>query len=165
MKKVIKRDGNKQDFNVEKIKKAIKKASNSLEKEYQIPDEEIQEMAESISFEIADSNEIDIEKIQDLVEKELMENGHYEVAKSYILYRDQRAKERFKRTKIIKEIKQKLDGKVNEKQNANVDEESFGGRKGESADLLVKEMALDYYVSPKVAKNHRENRIYILFLN
>ena len=73
MKKVIKRDGNKQDFNVEKIKKAIKKASNSLEKEYQIPDEEIQEMAESISFEIADSNEIDIEKIQDLVEKELME--------------------------------------------------------------------------------------------
>ena len=63
MKKVIKRDGNKQDFNVEKIKKAIKKASNSLEKEYQIPDEEIQEMAESISFEIADSNEIDIEKI------------------------------------------------------------------------------------------------------
>ena len=102
MKKVIKRDGNKQDFNVEKIKKAIKKASNSLEKEYQIPDEEIQEMAESISFEIADSNEIDIEKIQDLVEKELMENGHYEVAKSYILYRDQRAKERFKRTKIIK---------------------------------------------------------------
>ena len=31
MKKVIKRDGNKQDFNVEKIKKAIKKASNSLE--------------------------------------------------------------------------------------------------------------------------------------
>ena len=165
MKKVIKRDGNKQDFNVEKIKKAIKKASNSLEKEYQIPDEEIQEMAESISFEIADSNEIDIEKIQDLVEKELMENGHYEVAKSYILYRDQRAKERFKRTKIIKEIKQKLDGKVNEKQNANVDEESFGGRKGEGADLLVKEMALDYYVSPKVAKNHRENRIYIHDLN
>ena len=62
-------------------------------------------------------------------------------------------------------MQKKLDGKVNEKQNANVDEESFGGRKGESADLLVKEMALDYYVSPKVAKNHRENRIYIHDLN
>lgn len=165
MKKVIKRDGNEQEFNVEKIKRAIKKASNSLDKEYQISDEEIQEMAESISFETADDDEIDIEKIQDLVEKELMENGHYEIAKSYILYRDQRAKERFKRTKIIKEIRQKLDGKVNEKQNANVDEESFGGRKGESADLLVKEMALDYYVTPKMAKNHRENRIYLHDLN
>ena len=129
MKKVIKRDGNKQDFNVEKIKKAIKKASNSLEKEYQIPDEEIQEMAESISFEIADSNEIDIEKIQDLVEKELMENGHYEVAKSYILYRDQRAKERFKRTKIIKEIKQKLDGKETEEKQMKQIKERFKGKK------------------------------------
>ena len=48
MKKVIKRDGNEQEFNVEKIKRAIKKASNSLDKEHQIPDEEIQEMAESI---------------------------------------------------------------------------------------------------------------------
>lgn len=104
---------------------------------------------------------VDVEEIQDLVEKGLQNKNCYDVAKAFILYRDQRAKERFKRLDIMKRIKTKLDASDVQNQNANLDEHSFGGRKGEADGELLKQMALDYYISAKFAKNHLENRIYI----
>jgi ribonucleoside-triphosphate reductase len=46
-------------------------------------------------------------------------------------------------------------------QNANVDEKSFGGRVGETSDLIMKQYALDYCVSAKTKSNHLNNEIYI----
>lgn len=45
--------------------------------------------------------------------------------------------------------------------NANVDEYSFGGRKFEAAGVLLKDVAMNDYISPDVANAFRDNRIYI----
>lgn len=158
---VIKRDGKKVDFNRKNVEKAIIAANKSVESCLRIDDDKIQKVADFVENEATKQSEIDVEEIQDLVEKGLQNKNCYAVAKSFILYRNERAKERFKRMDIMKRIKEKLDASNVQNQNANLDEHSFGGRKGEAESELLKQMALDYYVSPKFAKNHLNNRIYI----
>lgn len=158
---VVKRDGKKVDFNRKNVEKAIIAANKSVESRLRIDDDKIQKVADFVENEATKQSEIDVEEIQDLVEKGLQNKNCYAVAKSFILYRNERAKERFKRLDIMKRIKEKLDASNVQNQNANLDEHSFGGRKGEAESELLKQMALDYYVSPKFAKNHLNNRIYI----
>ena len=159
--KVIKRDGKQEEFNEVNIRKAIKAANNSVDKEKQISDEKVEKVLNFVLKNISSEEKVEIEKIQDLVEDGLMKENCFEVAKSFILYREERAKERFKRLKIVKEIKEKLEASNIQNQNANLDEASFGGRKGEADSALLKQMALDYYISPKFAKNHINNRVYL----
>lgn len=158
---VIKRDGRKANFNIEKIKRGIKDASNSLEKEFQISDEKLEKVLELIENKIKDKESIEAEDLLIIVQNALMNKNCYEVATEYIKYAEDRNKERFRKLEIMKEIKEKLDASNVQNQNANLDEHSFGGRKGEADSALLKKMALDYYISPKYAKNHINNRIYI----
>ena len=158
--KVIKRDGKKEEFNEINIRKVIDKASSSVSKENQLSSEKIEKVLNYVLKNIS-GEEIEVEKIQDLVENGLMKENCFDVAKSFILYREERAKERFKKLGIIKEINEKLSATNIQNQNANLDEASFGGRKGEADSALMKQLALDYYISPKFAKNHINNRVYI----
>ena len=102
-----------------------------------------------------------VEEIQDLVEKGLMATKRKDVAKAYILYRENRNKIRAKNSEMIKQVGDKLNASAIENQNANLDESSFGGRKGEAANVLTKQYALDYIVSPMARNNHLNNEIYI----
>lgn len=102
-----------------------------------------------------------VEQIQDLVEKGLMATKRKDVAKAYILYRENRSRERNKNSDMIKQIGKKLTAAAVENQNANIDEHSFGGRKGEAMNVFMKQYALDYIVSPMARKNHLNNEIYI----
>ncbi len=162
MKKVIKRDGKLQDFDPNKIKKVIIAANSQVDKEKRISDEDIEKVLQNIlkSIDSIKEEAIEIEKIQDFVEKSLIKYNHHEVVKAFILYREERARERFKRLSITKEINEKLAASNIENQNANVDEASFGGRKGEASSALNKQLALDYYMNKKTARNHLLNRIY-----
>lgn len=163
-KTVIKRDGVKrQDFNPEKIKKAIRAANTQVDKEKRLDEDQIEKVLQNVikSIEGIQEETIDIEQIQDFVEKSLIKYNHHAVVKAFILYREERNKERFKKLAITKEINKKLAASDIENQNANVDEASFGGRKGEASSCLNKQLALDYYMNPKFAKNHLQNRIYI----
>ena len=161
---VIKRDGVKrQDFNPEKIKKAIRAANTQVDKEKRLDEDQIEKVLQNVikSIEGIQEETIDIEQIQDFVEKSLIKYNHHAVVKAFILYREERNKERFKKLAITKEINKKLAASDIENQNANVDEASFGGRKGEASSCLNKQLALDYYMNPRFAKNHLQNRIYI----
>jgi len=85
-----------------------------------------------------------------------------DVAKAYILYRDKRNKEREGNIDWMKLISEKLQAKNVQNQNANVDEHSFGGRKGEADNVLMREIALNHIgMSKKSRDNHLNNRIYI----
>lgn len=164
IKTVIKRDGVKrQDFNPEKIKKAIRAANTQIDKEKRLDEDQIEKVLQNVikSIESIQEETIDIEQIQDFVEKSLIKYNHHAVVKAFILYREERNKERFKKLAITKEINKKLAASNIENQNANVDEASFGGRKGEASSCLNKQLALDYYMNQKFAKNHLLNRIYI----
>lgn len=106
-----------------------------------------------------------VEEIQDLAEKGLMSLKRKEYAKAYILYRDKRTRERNRKSTLIKQIGEKLSASNVQNQNANVDERSFGGRMGEANDVMTKQYALDYIISPMAKANHLNNEIYIHDLN
>lgn len=155
--KVIKRDGSKQDFSPDKIKAVITKAFNSVQQE--VPDKFLEQLMGS--FDKIKKDEIDVEDIQDIIQNELIKRNKYEVVESFILYRNKRAEIREQKSDLIKNIKNKLQGSNIENQNANVDEESFGGRIGEAARIVSKNDALKYRMSKKSRKNHENNEIYI----
>lgn len=155
--KVIKRDGSKQDFSPDKIKAVITKAFNSVQQE--VPDKFLEQLMGS--FDKIKKDEMDVEDIQDIIQNELIKRNKYEVVESFILYRNKRAEIREQKSDLIKNIKNKLQGSNIENQNANVDEESFGGRIGEAARIVSKNDALKYRMSKKSRKNHENNEIYI----
>ncbi len=104
---------------------------------------------------------LNIEQIQDLVEKGLMSTKRKDVARAYITYRNERTAERNRKNSLIKTVSEKLTASNVQNQNANIDEHSFGGRMGEANEALTKQYALDYCVSQKARENHLNNRIYI----
>lgn len=96
-KMIIKRDGSVEDFNSEKIYKAIKKAFISTNRTYK--DEELSAMVDELVSKTNGDN-LSVEEIQNLVEEALMEHKYYDVARHYILYREERTKLRQYRTAI-----------------------------------------------------------------
>lgn len=156
---VIKRDGNREPFNSEKIFHAIMKAMNEtdhLEKDL------AQKITTSITNTLITSgeNDVDIEHIQDMIEKKLMASNCKDVAKKFIIYRDNREKRRAMSTKVFQEVIKKTKGENIVNANANVDEKSFGGRKNEAAEIIQKEIALNTLMNPEVAAAHNEGYIY-----
>ncbi len=83
---VIKRNGEKEKFNIKKIANAMQKAYLSVGEV--ITDKECLQQAEEITKEYHRNSVINIEKIQDDVELFLMESRKYEVAKAYIKFRE-----------------------------------------------------------------------------
>lgn len=159
---IIKRDGRKKKFDKFKIVDAVLAAFKSI-------DGTITEYAEIKAGNIADyiqdyaensDHELTIEEIQDLVEKGLSSTKRKDVAKEYILYRNERTRERNKNSVLVRNIGEKLKASNVENQNANVDELSFGGRRGEAANVLMKQYALDYCMSEMARNNHLDNVIY-----
>ena len=87
--KVIKRDGTTTDFDGSKIFTAIKKANESVDFEDRITDDQITAIVDDISS--RHRARLLVEDIQDMVEEKLMELQKYQLMKSYILYRYERA--------------------------------------------------------------------------
>ena len=163
MKYILKRDGIKEPFNPEKIKNAILKAFAAVDgqlTDYAI--EKANNIADYIEGYCVDYDGIlSIEEIQDLVENGLMSTKRKDVAKAYITYRQERTKQRNANSQYVKNIENKLNVENNLMQNANMDEESFGGRMGEASSANLKEYALNYCMPKWMADLHRNNEIYI----
>lgn len=160
--KVIKRDGTEVRFDRFKIQDAIFKAyeASPLETHLTIETELLTEQIVNKVEELGQPT-IGVEQIQDIVEKTLMENGYFETAKQYILYRDMRSRNRNNSSELFKVIGEKLAASNVVNQNANVDEKSFGGRKGEASNELMKWYALNNCMSAMARENHLRNEIYI----
>ena len=158
---IKKRDGSYCSFDKSRIITAINKAF--LEVDGQIYETDTAEdIADEIQgYLLADPSKRTVESIQDLVEKLLMESERKDVAKSYIRYRYKKEVSRNYSNDFIKAIREKLDARNIQNQNANVDEASFGGRTGEASGAMTKRLALDYICSNMAKWNHEHNRIYI----
>ena len=104
---VIKRNGDKVSFDKSKIAEAILKANKDVTGRQKAS----VKLAKDISKEIEnyDKKSLGVEDIQDMVEKKLMENDKYDLAKKYILYREKRAMVRQSNTTDIS-IKELIDG-------------------------------------------------------
>ena len=153
---VIKRDGTKVLFNPDKIIRAIEKAMISAYGSI-YETETAEEIADLISNQ---GQDMTVEQIQDLVENYLMKSEYCEAAKSYIIYREQRNKERIRRSKMLQTVMRRTDASAVENSNANVDEKSFSGREKEASADIQKIIALDYTLSPEVANAHKNMLLY-----
>lgn len=156
---VKKRDGQIVRFNQSKIMDAISKANKSVEKKERANTNERKEIIKYIKS--LKLSEISVEEIQDIIEQKLMELNKFELAKKYILYREERTKIRNRNSQLMKDVAKKINASDVQNQNANVDENSFGGRAGEARDELLKDYALNYIVSDMSRANHINNEIYI----
>lgn len=161
--KVIKRDGRLVDFDPAKIERAILAAFEDVDGEISAyAKDKAENIASYIEGYYLDVDETpNIEDIQDLVEKGLMATKRKDVAKAYILYREERNKIRNSNSQLMKAIKEKIEASDVQNQNANIDEYSFGGRMGEARSELMKDYALNYLVSDMARENHLNNEIYI----
>ena len=90
-----------------------------------------------------------------------MSTKRKDVAKAYIKYREMRTKERNWNNEMMRAAEEKLTGAKIDNQNANVDEHSFGGRRGEFDSAILKQYALDNCMSKMARENHLNNEIYI----
>ncbi len=86
--KVIKRNGTEVEFDITKIITAITKANEAIEEEARLTPMQIRRIAEAVELSCIRLNRApEVEEIQDMVEKQIMAHGAYEVAKKYITYR------------------------------------------------------------------------------
>ena len=104
---VVKRNGTIVDFDQRKIINAISKANNEVKVSERATKKEIGEIIDYINS--LKKDRILVEDIQDVIEEKLMEYGHYELAKIYIIYRYKRALVR-KANTTDQSIKELIDG-------------------------------------------------------
>ena len=153
---VIKRDNTEVSYDLEKISIALGGAFAECGKEFD--DDSLLNKIEEEIFN-RDYPAISVEEIQDIIEEKLMSSGYIEEARAYIRYRY--LHELNRKRKIEKDIEEKLLALNVVNQNANIDEYSFGGRKGEADSVFMKQYALDHCMSKKSKENHLNNEIYI----
>ena len=104
MRKIIKRDGRKVNFNESKIYNAINDAFDACEKSNPAMVEKItDEVVSTIDKKFCDEVPY-VEDVQDLIEKTLIKHNQADVAKAYILYRHERTRAREIRTENFKKI-------------------------------------------------------------
>lgn len=159
---IMKRDGTLVPFNKDKIVIAINQAFLDVDGTLYETDtandiaDEIYNIAKMLP-----SRNLTVEEIQNAVEDYLMRSERKDVARAYIRYRYRKEVARNYSNDFINTIKEKLNATDVQNQNANMDENSFGGRTGEASSVVTKQLALDYIVSPRSKENHLNNEIYI----
>lgn len=88
---VIKRNGEEVEFDAEKISNAIQKANNEVTDDKKLTLLQIADVTRKVVERIEKaSHAVNVERIQDLVEIAIMEEGGYEIAQKYVRYRYQR---------------------------------------------------------------------------
>jgi len=99
---VKKRNGENEEYQSDKILAAMQKAFESGEDE--ISQDELSVILKRVEELLEGKNQPQVEEIQDCVEQALMESGHFQVAKRYILYRERRAQLRVSRLHLTESL-------------------------------------------------------------
>ena len=128
---IIKRDGRKDSFDLDKIAKAIYQAAQSVGGDNYEESVELSKKVYEYLNEKLDNDIPTVEQVQDAVEHVLIEEGHASTAKSYILYRAERTKAREMNSEIMKTYEQLTfqDAKDSDvkRENANVNADTAMG--------------------------------------
>ena len=162
---IIKRDGRKTSFNIEKISNAVFKAAQSVGgNDYK----EAQRIAGIVCKQAEEKfgNDIpNVEEVQDIVEEVLINEGHKQTAKAYMLYRHDRTRAREMNTNLMKVLtdltfKSAKDSDI-KRENANIDADTAMGTMLKYGSVSAKEFYEMYVLSPKEAKAHANGDIHI----
>lgn len=161
---VVKRDGSIEEFNVDKIISAVEKAFKSCNKK--MP-QYLYDMIGAL-FGTLEGDTISIEEIQNKVEDVLMNDKHFDVAKSYIIYREQHKQARFIRERIdyMNEYSQSNENAATSSEtdaNANVTMKNVANLEGEvykTTNRVIQRQRMKDKLNemyPEVAKKYEED--------
>lgn len=161
---VVKRDGSIEEFNVDKIISAVEKAFKSCNKK--MP-QYLYDMIGAL-FGTLEGDTIGIEEIQNKVEDVLMNDKHFDVAKSYIIYREQHKQARFIRERIdyMNEYSQSNENAATSSEtdaNANVTMKNVANLEGEvykTTNRVIQRQRMKDKLNemyPEVAKKYEED--------
>ena len=159
---VVKRDGRRVNFDVDKIYKALVKAACEVTPMSPLLEAKLEGITEKIVAEVTHrfSQDVKIYEIQNIVEHELLNANEYAIAKAYISYRTQRDFDRSQATDInftIDKLLNKDQTVVNE--NANKDSDVFNTQRDLTAGIVGKSIGLKM-LPPHVANAHQKGDIH-----
>ena len=169
---VVKRSGQRVNFNDTKVAIAIKKGFDSVYEDYD--EKNVNKVKEKVLADIEkeykDRKTIGVEDIQDIIEKNLKKLHYDEVYDSYKGYRERRSasreafveKQQHKFVKAIESLGLKSAAEENAKrENANVDGDGPMGTMLHFGSTISKEFAKAYLMDNKYARAHDEGAIHI----
>ena len=160
--KIIKRSGVEADFDPQKIVVAITKANDSVPQYRRLSVDKISEIATQVT-DIAErlGRALNVEEIQDNVERLLMQAGSYEVAKAYITYRYTRALVRQANT-TDKQILSLIDCQNEDikQENSNKNPTINSVQRDYMAGEVSKDLATRILLPPEVVAAHKEGIIH-----
>lgn len=161
---VVKGNGSIEEFNVDKIISAVEKAFKSCNKK--MP-QYLYDMIGAL-FGTLEGDTIGIEEIQNKVEDVLMNDKHFDVARSYIIYREQHKQARFIRERIdyMDEYSQSNENAATSSEtdaNANVTMKNVANLEGEvykTTNRVIQRQRMKDKLNemyPEVAKKYEED--------
>ena len=161
---IIKRDGRRVNFELDKITQAIYKAAQALGGNDRTTAETLANQVVAYLEEKGNQTPT-VEQIQDAVEHILIENGHARTAKEFILYRAGRTRVREMNTKLMK-IYEELtyrEAKENDikRENANIDGDTAMGTMLKYGSEGAKQFYDMFILKPEHSKAHSEGDIHI----
>ncbi len=162
---IQKRDGRLVPFDVDKIGEAIAKAFNATYKPgHEATARKLADEVMSI-LEVEGSATPDVEHVQDLVERVLMDDGYIQTAKAYILYRSERSRSREMNTRLMKiyediTFSAAKDSDI-KRENANIDGDTAMGSMLKFGSEGAKQFYDMFVLNPDHARAHREGDIHI----
>ena len=165
IKSIIKRDGRQVLFDESKIAKAVLKAMIATGEDNAAEAAHVANLVTAKLERICGDEAPQIEQVQDLAEKALMETGHEEAAKHYILYRANRTRIREANTSLMRTIDEitNVDARLSDmkRDNANIDGNTAMGSMLQIGTAGAKAYNSAYLLTPEQARAHAEGDIHI----
>lgn len=162
LEKIKKRDGRVVEFDSSKITSAIAKAGKATS---EFGDKEAKKLTLhvlTLAHQMRLGEEVDVEEVQDIVERVLLDTPFYKSAKAYILYREQHAQIRAITTKsnidLVDHYIQKLDWKIKENSNMSF---SLQGLNNYISSDVTSEYWLNSIYPREIRDAHKDGDIHI----
>ena len=156
-----KRDGRTVDFKAEKIQAAIRAAGMATQ---ELDDTQATSLTQQVLVRLQEQKHVEVEYVQDLVEQQLMEAGHYRTARAYIVYREQHTRLRRDRKTLVdvaasmNEYLSRSDWRVQANANQGY---SLGGLILNVSGKVTANYWLDEVYSPEIGTAHRQADLHI----
>ena len=160
--KIIKRNKSEAEFNVNKIAVAVSKANAVVPEGEKLTEEQIERIADTVQKQCEKMGRaLSVEEVQDLVEKQIMAHGAFDVAKHYITYRYTRSLVRRANTtddRILSLIE--CNNEEVKQENANKDPSVNSVQRDYMAGEVSKDITMRLLLPEEIVKAHQDGIIH-----
>ena len=160
--KIIKRNGAEVPFDISKIITAVTKASDSVDGQSQLKQEQIIQIASAVTDQCQSLNRaVSVEEVQDMVENQLMDIHAHDIARHYITYRYIQSLKRQTNTtdeRILSLIE--CQNEEVKQENANKNPTVNSVQRDYMAGEISKDLTARLLLDPEIVKAHQEGLIH-----